>query len=462
MKSILQLFAAACLVLAPSFSIAQEIEPGSIPALDSDEGIVLFDIDIDSYVDFISLDKQQSIFGFPKLKSLAPGRYTKVIKLKAGEYQFDRFDAGFLYWKFDDVRNRSFRVEANKINYVGEVQSRQTGWAHRSLTIENSGMHAALNLDRNYPGLIKKFGWRYAGEFPDPFMQTDVLQTASAKQSVDAVIESKIEDRDAAELYFRRSTQSGLGLSPNGRYVLEQISEGSNIALHIIDLDLNKRSVIYTGVMPKRVDWVNDKILAITASDAITITRLIEVQSIENIKPIALEFGWIAGIIPNSTKAILVDGQLREVDLSGKLDRKNIRKSPILAKGLRLNDWWIDGKGGLRLVELRRASKQEYSTFVYFNPSDGTKQKFQIPDEKNNTFYIAGFGANSEILAITDRDRDQKELVEIDGKTGAIKRTVKALANTDINGARWGTNHQVASITYLSKGREFSHPLERT
>lgn len=455
--SLLNSFIAACaLVAAVAVSgsgMANNVEPGTMPELAADEGLALFDINIDIDLKRIRLDRTGSFFSMPRIEDLPAGKYTRLLRLPAGEYAFTKFESELVHWRFEGVRNSTFRIEAGKINYVGEVRSTGGLWGYRSLSIENSALNSMRNLERDYPGVGARYPWRYTGESPDPFLEQLPTSDISAKETPQDAIQPTIEDRDAAEIMFRAFNAYASALSPDGRFVLETVKEGDNIALHLIDLDSSEERVIYTGV-PAAPHWVNSQVLALTFMGAGMRSRLMRVRTVNDAVEIPLAEGFVAGVIPGTDQIILFADGLKVLNVNEKLDKKSIRKAPYLRPGAKsLADWWIDGKGILRLIELQRKRNQVFAEFVYFDVGTDEAIHFTLPDDDTEVLRIAGFGADGQILVLTNKNRSQIELAEFDPRTAKVGKTVLSRPNADLQGVAWQVNHQIRSASYLSQGR---------
>lgn len=457
----------ACLLLivATAPLSAQLVEPGTAPTLAENEGYALFDINIDMAIEKIQLDRVGSIFSFPKIADLPEGKYTRLLKLPAGNYQFTKFQSEFFYWEFDDVRNRNFTIEPGKINYVGEVQSRATGWLSRSLVIENTALVASRNLARDYPGIAGKYPWRYTGEYADPFMEIKA-QDIYGQQPPDSGIEPRIEDRDAAEIMFRAMSKHAGALSPDGRFVLETTSEGSKIAIRLIDLNAPSERVIYTGEPISRALWINPETLVLTFQGTTYQSRVLRVKSTKDVTEIPLALGWVIGSTPDQKHLILVANynnktNIKVLDITKGLDLKRIKSAPHLHPSVRkFADVWIDGQGKLRLYEVVQANRQKYSRYVYFDPASNKSVEFKVEDVKNQTLTFVGFDKNAIPLVLTNKDRNEIELVEFNTQTATLGKTVKSIKNTDLMSVIYGLNHEIVGVRYLSQGRQIEASLD--
>jgi dipeptidyl aminopeptidase/acylaminoacyl peptidase len=436
---------------------AQTIEPGTNIELAPNEGLALFDIQIDVRLKRIRLDRVGSIFSFPKIEDLPAGTYTRLAKLPAGEYQFKKFDIGFAFWEFEDVRNSSFKVEPGKINYVGQVRSYSQGWMYRSLAIENTAMTARTNLERDFPGLLARFPWRYTGEYADPFFDDAQRSGYRNKSLLEDVIEPNLEDRDVAEVFFREFSTRAFGLSPDGRYVLEQVREGQNDALNLFDIDAEKSRTLIAGAGIRSAQWVGNQHLALTLNKGTQRSILFEVKSSSEVKPIDLPSGSIWGVIPNSNQLIFFSSNRSRfvaLDVKAGLDQKSDRKAiPISNFNRKAIDWWFDGKGGLRLAQLPNQSKSDQTRWAYYAPDTNEPIEFTLKQQKNQYFTIAGFDENDRILVLSNTKSERIELFEFDPATQTQGRKVLGVKDADIDSVTWDVNQRVASVSYIGKGR---------
>jgi dipeptidyl aminopeptidase/acylaminoacyl peptidase len=436
---------------------AQTVEPGSTIELAPNEGLALFDIQIDLQLRSIQLDRLGSIFSFPKIEDLPAGKYTRLLKLPAGEYRFKKFEVGFVFWEFEDVRNSKFKVEPGKINYVGQVRSYSQGWMYRSLAIENTAMSARANLERDFPGLLKRFPWRYTGEYADPFFDDAQRSGYASESQLDEVVEPAIDDRDVAEIFFRKFSTQAFGLSPDGKFVLQQVSEGQNDALNLFEIDAEKSRTLVAGAGIRSVQWVGNQHLALTLNKGTQKSILYEVKSSTEIKPIDLPAGAIWGVIPSSNQIIFYStdrSRFVALDPKAGLTQKSDRKAaPIANFDRRAIDWWFDGTGEIRLAQLPSPRKGDHTRWVYYDVDTDAAIKFSLKQQKNQYFTIAGFDENGKILVMSNTKSERVELFEFDPSAQTLGRKVLGVRDADIKSVTWDVNHRVGSVSYIGKGR---------
>jgi pimeloyl-ACP methyl ester carboxylesterase len=452
----LAVFSFLSLFLTLQVGLAQTIEPGASVKLGANEGLALFEIDIDSELKNIRLDRIGSIFSFPKIENLPAGIYTRLLRLPAGEYQFSTFNSQYFRWEFDDVLNSKFRVEAGKINYVGAVLSDSIGFFGRTLSIENRSLSSRASVERDFPGLLKQFPWRYTGLNTDDYF-TRVQSTTEVHAPTTSVIEPAVEDRDAAELAFRAFSNEVLSLSPDGRFALESVREGQGSALNLIELDTGSQRVVYSGPAIRYAQWVKADVLAIFLSGPSNSSRLLRVRSTTDVTEIPTSDGALIGVLPNTGKVLWAHegnlSRIKAISVDEKIDSKSLRKlTSVRSVGSALV-WWVDGDGGLRLAQVAGKASSESTFWEYFDPKTDARVKFEIKPEKNDYFQIAGFDQNNQILVLTNRQRDYVELAEFDPRTMTIGKVVMAIEGADIRGVISDVNDRIRAVTYVSSGQ---------
>jgi dipeptidyl aminopeptidase/acylaminoacyl peptidase len=452
--------AVSVLLLSLSAQVkAEAISPGDYVSLQADEGLVLFHLDMDTRYKRLELGRKGSVFSFSSLNDLEPGRYTRLLKLKAGEYAFSRLQLSAWQWNFDDVANAEFTIAPGKINYVGELRSRMA-WPYASLIIENAALSARQELDRDFPGLAERYAWRYGGKFPDPFLERVRYQAKAADPIGETPLDSYVQDRDVAEIFFRKFSTDAFSLSPTGQYVVEALDEGANIALHLIDLKSNRKRTIYTGVAIESAFWAQDRILVISAHAPAMVTRILRVDSLDEIVEVPIRGANVLGVRPEKGEVVVMTNtqrgaSLKVLDPSKPIDEKALKKAPRIGEGVAwVSSWWLDREGTPRLAELTREKLEEPRRFAYFSSGDNKWQRFKVEFEKNTEFSIAGFDDASRILVLTNRGRNFVELVRFDPLSQSLAETVISAPGADISHTVTGDNAHVIAVKYLSMGQE--------
>jgi pimeloyl-ACP methyl ester carboxylesterase len=445
------------------------IEPGDKIELAADEGLVAFVVDSDGEVQAITLDRLGSVFSAPKMPGNAAGRYLRLMKLKEGEYIFNRLKVGYLYYtsiffNLRDLPNSRFTVQAGKLNYVGDLVARGNLW-FRSIGIRNSGLAAAELVDRDFPGLTDRYAWQYVGEYPDDFIgfRKAERQKFEAKQVPEPQLpEPSIDARDWSERLFRASERELIELDPSGRYVFEARTVEGSLSLKMIDLQTSLRRPLYLG--PESLAalvFVGSSRVVINLRNAQGSTRSVglSLENPDQLNPVEYGFGGrIVASVRGSEHEVIVetndDGlRLFRLDLRKAIEKSALDDAEELNRKVKDDRfWWIDSIGVPRLM-LIRDSDEENSNYRYF-PLDGGKPiEFAIPIRENEFVAIQGVDDHGRILALTDVEREQTELVEIDPTSGAFKSTVERRPGRDLFGIGFSRTGELASVSYHVNGR---------
>ncbi len=456
------------LTLAPTSAWSKWITPGDEVKLDKDEGVAVFRIDSDADLSEIRLDRIGSVFSMPSLKKLSAGKYLRLLKLPAGEYKFDSLRLIALggmqeySWEFDDQPNSTFRIEAGKINYVGDVVTR--GGLYRRISVRNAALAAMDTVEHDYPGLIKRYPVRYCGDMPDefyPFLIEQQQKFAKTPAILAASLpKPRLAERDLAEILFRRFEVSGANLDPSGKYLVEYAREGDNQIVRLVNLDRGLTQPLYTGRRPLfDLEWINASRLVLTYWDQSLKSRIVDIESDGRFRVTPIEEeGFVLGVLPGDQgdavfAAISASGRaltLFPINLSGKLDRKTFkRKNQIHPEVKNAVAWMMDTRGVPRVAWLAADAD---TTILYF-ADDGTTHRLEIKTKPDESLTIAGFDSNNRLLAMTNRDREQVELALFDPITGKVGDTVFGRPGTDVLHVVLDRHHAVVGAAFIKAGQ---------
>jgi len=279
-----------------------------------------------------------------------------------------------------------------------------------------------------------------------------------------------VAQRDLAGLLFRKETVSQVQLSPSGRHVLEYRQEGNVYNVYLLDLDTSSNRIIFSAPQPlESADWLDDKLLTLTYSKAGSLKS--SVIKIEDSGP--LESVEIAA--PGNLYRVNEDGSKRvifartgsgraglelfEFEL-GSLDQARKLDSKILVKNSRIrnevkNDqhWWFDATGVPRLARCIADGETHYE---YFASAQSQRIKFSLEEQESNpndVFAFVGFDLSGKLLVVSNRAREQAELVEFDPitlKEGAVRFS---RVGTDVTNVVYGLKGEVVGVRIKSGGR---------
>lgn len=466
MKRWLAAMCCLMLILVPLSAWAKWITPGEEVRLDDDEGLAVFRVDSDTDLSEIRLDRIGSVFSLPSLKRLSAGHYLRLLKLPAGEYQFDSLRLRLFggtqeyYWRFEDLPNSKFRIEAGKINYVGDVVTR--GGMYRTISVRNAALSAMESLEQDFPGLIKRYAVRYCGDMPDQFYPFLVQQRAkfSAQPSriAPGLPKPNIAQRDLAEILFRRFEVQNAVLDPSGKYVIEYANEGDNKIVRLVGVDDGMARPLYSG--PRQIfdlEWISGTRLVLTYWDRSLKSRIVDIANDGGFRVTPIEeAGFVLGVLPGGDgRAIFgsVSGDglsLFPINLSGVVDRRTFkRRNQMRADVSNAILWMLDADGVPRVAQIADDEKQVY---IYFSEDD-TPHRIEIEVKAEESFTLAGFDSKGRLLVLTNRGREQVELALFDPLSGKVGNTVFAQAGSDVFRVVTDRNHAVVGASFVQAGQ---------
>ena len=151
------------------------------------------------------------------------------------------------------------------------------------------------------------------------------------------------------------------------------------------------------------------------------------------------------------------DGGLRvhRVDISSQrsIDSTRFSYSDRLNKGVANDQWWLaDDGGNLRLAIVRRDDQK-----VLTHVRNGVSRELMTLDDQDDFDPVGVSSDASLIYAISDRGREQRELVAYDVNTRRIERTLFAKAGVDVHSALFGKGRKPIGVNYYESGRLISN-----
>lgn len=464
---------------------ADWIKPGEKVELEADEGLVVFGVDSENWLERIDIDRIGTIFSFPKLRNLRAGYTLRVLVLPAGDYQFHRARSGVYSWKLSALPNARFTVTAGQLNYVGDVTLR--GFNHLTLSIRNNGLQTRLRLHAEFPGLAQRWPWRFANAFPDDYMEllkdarrqrpkiparASTLALEEPKPG-EPVFDTRLPAPDGAtqgwaRRFFVPRTVRHVQLSPSGQHALEYRWNKERELLFVTDLKFGKSMPLYDGDRPViDVEWLDSHHLVLTTTDRTNLPRshvvtlTVDGDRVDQ-KPIP-GFGYVLMVDPrrNGEVTWVALGQdkkdvvrLYRLNLLEALTADSLRPERQLVPDMRNDVAWLpDQHGQLRMV-LYRDKEQMRAGWFQSDAASGAAMQPIVPLKSDNaSFEPVGFGADGRLLALTDHQRDVVELVTFDPLTGKLGDTVHQEAGIDLRSVVHDSGRTVVGVRYLDRGQ---------
>jgi len=173
---------ASALAFASGCTSLALVDPSKPIELASDEGLVIVHTVSTLQIERLDMD------GVPVLANVPRGISFRIFKAKAGEHRFSRvileaasrteWGRGFRYVRFDGLeanpRYGTFRVEAGKLNYPGQIHldATERGYYFEIawVAIHNRSAVAWMHVKRKYPQLLEDYPIVYTGPVRDVFL----------------------------------------------------------------------------------------------------------------------------------------------------------------------------------------------------------------------------------------------------------------------------------------------------
>lgn len=469
------------------------IKPGEAVSLGADEGLAVFTVDSDIDIDTIELDRLDKSFSFPRLRRLGAGRHLRVLELPAGEYRMNRTIITGAYWKLDKMPNASFRIEAGKLNYVGELRLRTFFGLHRMM-VRNQGLAALAWLDKEHPGLAGRWPWRLANAFPDPFVRQhverlrDSAQAATVAALADAAATAaakkpwfdprlpaaSAKQQDWASKLFTAAPVEDVQLSPDGEYAMVFRQVDGKHQIDAVALAAEKGFMLYRGDWPViDHEWIAPRALVLTwrhpRKGPMSTRVLLRADHSGGDSEQITDYGYVLSVDPARDGRVIYarltgdpDDQIQLFDLN--LLEPLHRRIFSQVGDQRMRDitgdyrWVADAQGRPRIVEYH--DHRNRRTLGWFPPGATEAEQMQdvaTPEREEESFSILGFDAEGQALALTDHDREHVELVRFDPATGKLGETVYRKAGTDLQSAVYGAGNLVVGVRYIERGRLRQH-----
>lgn len=468
--------AAACLLLCAFAAQAwmHKVDPGEVPELDADEGLLVMAVDSSEALHSVRLNKDGKLFGAGTMNRLPAGRSYELYVATAGEYAWNRVELLPGYFvKLRDDPEFKFKLEPGRITYPGDLLFRpKTPW-RIDVEMVNRGLAAMDWLQQQHPALVGRYEFAFSGHYPDPFPGFYREQRARHPQARPAgQVALKPPPAPgklplAVATLFREDRIRSVDLNPRGDMLVLQLREGEkDWQLLLVDLAANAETVVARSAASfEDIEWSGDRVLLFSSTPPIgpSVVRAIRFQDEADgaRRQVVLELpdgGSVLDPLPDEPDTVLyattgTDGSLRvhrlDVASQKSIDRASLTLITRLNKGLRNDRWWLtDGHGNLRLAIVRRDDD-----FVLMHGQRNAFKEVMVLDDLEGFDPVGVSFDADQIYAITDQGRAQRDLVAYDVASRSIARTLFSKPGVDVQGVIFGARRQPVGVTYFDGGR---------
>ena len=136
------------------------VERYEIEHLGPEEGLVAIAFNTNVAVDIVRINRRGSLLGSIWFGPVFPGEYFRVVKMRAGEYNWDEITQRLGYAKrlFDlSKRDSRFTIEAGKLNYAGVFLFEVSAGGYYRSSLNDRQTIVLTILDQRYPELLEQY-----------------------------------------------------------------------------------------------------------------------------------------------------------------------------------------------------------------------------------------------------------------------------------------------------------------
>jgi dipeptidyl aminopeptidase/acylaminoacyl peptidase len=478
---------------ASAHAIIREVDPGEMPALKADEGLLVVAIDSELENPAIRIEREGFNLDARTVRGKGNGRSFTLLALPAGRYRWSRI--GY-YGRGTSAVSKgaelSFEVKSGVLNYAGDVRLSNHRWLS-VVHVSNRGLASLDWLEQTHAAVLRQWPFQYTGRYPDPFpsMYRDAI--AGSEGIRDRTLDPPATEAlplPLSELWRPGRLQS-IELNPRGdmfaevvRYEVDTIAgkvrEATETAketktqkewrwgVNLVDIASGDVTRLYDSLKPlSRLDWAGDRslIMSIGADsglDVLIATHAVDGASGRRYEKVVLSRpGYLVQVLRDRPGRILFatagsDGaEVHDIDLRDQkaVDRFDFTTARNLSEGVKDGLWFIaDASGRVRLVIRRNKDRQ----LVLMHGGDGVFREAMVLEDDGDFRPIGLSPDGAMIYGTAERDRGQRDLVELDPATGSVTRTLFSKPDRDVVRALYAADGSLIGATYRENGLEVS------
>lgn len=428
------------------------VEPGEVPKLDADEGLVAIVIDTNSSLREVRFHKDGKLFDAATIRNVNPGATPMLYVLPAGTYEWSRATTNFGQWyDFNDVPETKFKVEAGVLNYPGDMLMRGTYTNASTFLFTNRSLQVLDWLEGVHPQVVTKYRFTYVGIYPDPFpaMYLEAKATV-AKRFTELGFARKppVPEKmpiDIRELW-RIGQVDGADLNARGDLMVKVLRKSDGLHFDLVEMDGGKSTPMLVGCCPiESMQWAGNDVFFVS-SRAIGAKTLhvdtfrfgVDKKGERTVQHVAMsKSGVYAQALPEDPDHILFASRgdmnrllVHRVGIRNQqvIDRFEPKHGTRINQGVKDDRYWLaDGRGRLRLaiagsgddVVLMYGMSQVFKEVMRF----GLKQPF-------DPMLLSYEG--DLIYGLSDEGRAQRDLVVFDPSEKRIVSTLFSKPGVDV------------------------------
>jgi dipeptidyl aminopeptidase/acylaminoacyl peptidase len=448
------------------------VDPGEMPTLGADEGLLVVAVDSNVDLDSVSVKKDGKLFSSGMLSNLKAGRNSRLYVVPAGTYEWEQVRLfGSIRYELKSDPEYRFEVPPGKITYSGDLVFRPLGWLRADVQVTNRGLKAIDWLEAEHPDLAKRYPFEYSGHYPDPFPAFH-RQVRSAAGSSAAELSRTVAPPAPGPLplaideLWREDRIDSVYLNGAGDLLAERVREKDRWEVHLIDLKAGTSLRLVQAPEPiASIRWAGDRVLLVgTGNDklrqSMTIIRVRDAaggqRAFDVLKMHAR--GHVLDPVPESADRILFAGYgtrggmvVHWVDISNQraLDQTGGALRSRLNTGVDGEvRWFADGSG-----QLRAALAQKDGDYLLMHGSGGDyKAVLNLGSERSFEPVVLSYDGNV-IYGLSDEGRSQRDLVVFDPAQGRVTQTLFSKPGIDVVEPLLDARRTPIGVTYYEGGQ---------
>jgi len=451
----------------------RKVEPGKIPKLDQDEGLLALVVDSSTPLKNVIFKKDGSLFG-GQFRNLGGGGATaQLYVVSAGTYQWNEIQAWFgVRYELEDRPQYRFTVQPGVITYPGDLVVRASNLFSPEINVLNRSLQMMDWLEEMHPDLWRQYRVAYSGYYPDPFPEIYRAARATSTASLqDLQTVRRPPGAGSAPLsivdLWRRGRVHDVSMNSAGDLLAKVVWDGGQWAVELVDLTNNSTVRLTSGPAPvAALEWASDRVLVISSGPSargqtVGILRIAKdaTGKITSEYLTAPHYASFFHVVPGDPDHVII-GSTHGINNELWVHRVPTTSQKALdrtipQRGSRLNVhvpndlyWLTDGNGQLRLAMARRGD----DLVLMHGQGKAFTEVMHFKADSNFEPMELSFDGNL-IYGLSDENRGQRDLVVFDTATRSVTKTLFSKPGVDIVAPVIDIQRKPIGATYYQNGQ---------
>ncbi|HEY0662252.1 MAG TPA: alpha/beta fold hydrolase [Lysobacter sp.] len=466
------------LLLAFDASALRKVDPGKVPTLKPDEGLLVVSVDTSSWIDGVRFERVDGGFGAgSRLNNLSQGRTIQLYAVPVGQYRWSEVTlvdtyTWRSYFKLSDDPEYRFEVKLGQITYAGDLIVRPNSARSASMHIANRSLPVIDWLQKHHPKLYADVAFGYSGYYPDPFPEFYRKVHAAATDLPADLNAGRAPPESgplalSAKLMWTPDHMQSAALSPDGALIAEMVREGDeDWAIDLIDIVAgSSQRIAKSQVGFGGVEWESDRILLVSSPELVgERLRAFVIGERKDDKRRVQRFdgpvgGTVVDLLPDEPAAILYEAYdsrralvVHRLAIDSQVSFGSFRNKSSVA---RLNrgverdlGWYADGHGQLRVA----LAKQGEDVVMMHGQGQAFREVMRYGPDNDFTPVQLSFDGDL-IYGLSDEGREQRDFVVFDPAQGKVTKTLFTKAGIDVVRPLFDARRNPIGVTYYQGGR---------